>query len=47
LGSTVKLSITEVPISVPTSLVPVLLNSTSPGWASLASGTVEWGIGVR
>src|SRR5580704_14805417 len=42
---TVKLSITEVPTSVPASLVPVPLNSTSPGAASAGSETVEPGIG--
>src|SRR5579859_6104921 len=35
---TVKLSITEVPTSVPTSLVPVPLNSTSAGGARAAVG---------
>ena len=44
---TVKLSITEVPTSVPTSLVPVPLNSTSAGAALAASETVDPGIGIR
>src|ERR1700683_3213160 len=44
---TVKLSITEVPASVPASLVPVPLNSTSSGAALAASVTVEPGIGNR
>src|ERR1700741_2595476 len=44
---TVKLSITEVPTSVPTSLVPVLLNSTSAGAALAASVTVDPGIRTR
>src|SRR5712664_662466 len=44
---TVKLSITEVPTSVPTSLVPAPLNSTSPGAALAGSETVEPGIGSR
>src|SRR6516225_4924782 len=44
---TVKLSITEVPTSVPASLVPVPLNSTSPGAASAASDTVDPAIGSR
>src|SRR6266702_6510874 len=44
---TVKLSIREVPTSVPTSLVPVPLNRTSPGAALAASATVDPGIGNR
>src|SRR5215469_136205 len=44
---TVKLSIWEVPTRVPISLVPVPLNSTSPGWASAGSATVDPGMGVR
>src|ERR1700747_2728673 len=44
---TVKLSITDVPTSVPTSLVPVPLNSTSAGAALAASVTVDPGIGSR
>ena len=44
---TVKLSICEVPTRVPTSLVPVPLNSTSPGWAAEGSATVDPGTGVR
>src|ERR1700722_9996876 len=44
---TVKLSITEVPTSVPASLVPVALNSTSAGAALAASVTVDRGIGNR
>src|ERR1700678_2937974 len=36
---TVKLSICEVPTRVPTSLVPVPLNSTSPGWGAEGSAT--------
>src|SRR5579862_2917099 len=44
---TVKLSIMEVPTSVPTSLVPVPLNSTSAGAALAARVTVEPGIGNR
>ena len=40
---TVKLSIREVPTSVPASLLPVPLNSTSPGAASAASVTVARG----
>src|ERR1700677_58654 len=44
---TVKLSITEVPASVPASLVPVPLNSTSAGAALVASVTVDAGIGSR
>jgi hypothetical protein len=44
---TVKLSICEVPTRVPISLVPVPLNSTSPGWAELGRAIVEPGIGVR
>ena len=44
---TVKLSITEGPTSVPTSLVPVPLNSTSPGAASEASVTVDPGMWNR
>src|ERR1700722_1126244 len=47
LKPTVKLSITEVPTSVPTSLVPVPLNSTSAGAALAASVTVDRGIGNR
>jgi len=42
---TVKLSITEVPTSVPASLLPVPLNSTSAGAALAASVTVDPGIG--
>src|SRR6266487_2530735 len=37
---TVKLSISEVPTLVPTSLVPSPLNRTSPGAEPLGSGTV-------
>ena len=44
---TVKLSIREGPTSVPTSLVPVPLNSTSPGAASEASVTVDPGMRNR
>src|ERR1700722_236469 len=44
---TVKLSICEVPTRVPTSLLPVPLNSTSPGWAAAGRATVDPGIGVR
>ena len=40
---TVKLSIREVPTSVPAKLLPVPLNSTSPGAASAASVTVDPG----
>src|ERR1700689_5366020 len=47
LKPTVKLSITEVPTSVPTSLVPVPLNSTSAGAALAASGAVDRGVGSR
>src|SRR5438034_3194374 len=41
---TVKLSIREVPTSVPASLVPVPVNSTSPGAAPEASVTVDPGM---
>src|SRR5208282_3766124 len=44
---TVKLSMTEVPTSVPASLVPVPLNSTSAGAALAARVTVDRGIGNR
>ena len=44
---TVKLSISEVPTSVPASFVPVPLNSTSPGAALAARVTVDPGIGNR
>src|SRR5271157_4742855 len=44
---TVKLSIREGPTSVPASLVPVLLNSTSPGAAAEASVTVDPGMRNR
>src|ERR1700759_2860881 len=44
---TVKLSITEVPTSVPASLVPVLLNSTSAGAAWGAGVGVAGGIGTK
>src|SRR6185437_5060714 len=47
LRPTVKLSIWEVPTRVPISLLPVLLNSTSPGWAAEGKATVEPGTGVR
>src|ERR1700733_226945 len=47
LSPTVKLSICEVPTRVPTSLVPVPLKSTSPGWAAAGSATVDPGTGVR
>src|SRR5580700_7175311 len=45
LNPTRKLSICDVATNVPTSLVPVELNSTSPGWALGASATVEPGSG--
>src|SRR5580704_18093626 len=44
---TVKLSIWEVPTSVPASLVPEPLNSTSPGAALAARVTVDPGIGYN
>src|SRR5205823_5569531 len=44
---TVKLSITEGPTSVPTSLVPAPLNRMSPGAALAASVTVDPGIRNR
>jgi hypothetical protein len=44
---TVKLSICDEPTRVPISLVPVPLNSTSPGWAELGRATVDPGIGAR
>jgi hypothetical protein len=42
----VKLSIWEVPTRVPISLVPVPLNSTSPGWAAAGRVTVDPGTGA-
>src|SRR5215472_4129551 len=44
---TVKLSIWDVPMRVPTSLVPLPLNSTSPGWEPSDSTTVEPAMGAR
>src|SRR5580704_13261091 len=40
-GSTVKLSIRDVPARAPARWVPVLLNRTSSGWEPLGSVTVE------
>src|SRR5690348_17098364 len=45
--STLKLSIWEVPTRAPTRLVPVELNSTSPGCAVSGSATVDPGSGYR
>jgi hypothetical protein len=43
----VKLSICELAMRVPTSLLPSPLKRTSPGFESFGSGTVDPGSGVR
>src|ERR1041385_4435297 len=47
LPPTLKLSISELPTRVPMRFLPVESNSTSPGWASSGSATVEPPSGLR